>query len=160
MIGYIYLLHFTRPLGNLAHPLAQARHYVGWARDPEARNAEHQAGRGAALTRAALASGITWELFILAEGGRTLERRIKALRAAPRLCPICGQDHPGGRLRVPHQPVEQLTLDLDPEPWPAPPRGGPCWAEIAYDMRVRSTPPALDPAELDAFSREALGVPW
>jgi putative endonuclease len=121
MRGAIYLLHFSRPVGNPQSPRGQARHYIGWSLDPEQRNAEHRAGRGAALTRAAAALGIDWQLFILAEGDRTLERRVKALKAAPRLCPVCGRSHPGGRLHV-RREVEQLAFDLDDD-WPPLPAG-------------------------------------
>lgn len=122
MHGYIYLLHFARPVGNLDNPRGQARHYVGWAHDPLTRNLEHRAGLGAALTRAAVAAGITWELYVLTEGDRALERQIKNLKAAPRLCPVCGRQHPGGRLHLPATAI-QLPLaltDSDPDPFEAP----------------------------------------
>jgi predicted GIY-YIG superfamily endonuclease len=121
MIGHIYLLHFHRPLGNLTNARALASHYIGWALDPEARERAHRAGQGAAMTRAAAAAGIPWDLFVLGEGDRALERRIKNLKATPRLCPICGRRHPGGRLRLPQLVYAQLALDLDdPFDLPAP----------------------------------------
>ena len=121
VIGCIYLLHFARPVGNPASPRGQARHYLGWALDPERRNADHQAGRGAALTRAAVDQGIAWDLFILGDGDRALERRIKQLKATPRLCPICGRSHRGGRLHIPQAHWGQLELDLfDPFDVPTP----------------------------------------
>jgi hypothetical protein len=130
MIGYVYLLHFARPMGNAANARAQAQHYIGWAIDPDKREAEHRAGRGAALTRAAIAAGITWELFVLGPGDRHMERKVKNLRATPRLCPLCGRHHPGGRLHMPKH--YQLELNLD-EDWPKP--TAPVrldWFEISY----------------------------
>lgn len=127
MIGAVYILHFVRPIGAADNPRGQARHYIGWAVDPEARDAAHRAGRGAALTRAAVALGVDWTMFVLTEGDRALERRLKALKSAPRLCPVCGRTHPRGALHVPAQ-VHQLALDLVDEPdfgdipapaWPA-----------------------------------------
>jgi predicted GIY-YIG superfamily endonuclease len=137
MHGQIYLLHFARPVGNLANPRGQARHYIGWALDAQAREQEHRAGRGAALTRAAVALGIDWRLYVLAEGDRALERRLKNLRAAPRLCPVCGCTHPGGRLHVPT--AAQLALDLDPDPFDVPAPAWPAWDayEAAYTRAWR-----------------------
>lgn len=121
MQGYIYLLHFTRPVGNLSNPRGMARHYLGWALDPDAREAQHRAGHGAALTRAAVAQGIAWTLHILAAGDRDLERALKQKKAAPRLCPICGATHRGGRLSIPGC-GSQLALPLpDLDDWPVMP---------------------------------------
>ena len=33
-VGWVYIIHFSRPLGNLDNPRAQARHYAGFALDP------------------------------------------------------------------------------------------------------------------------------
>lgn len=64
MTPCIYVLHFDQPLGNLNNPRAQAQHYLGWAMDLTARLAEHAAGRGAAITRAAVERGISWRAFV------------------------------------------------------------------------------------------------
>lgn len=127
MNGYVYLLHFARAVGALDNPRGQARHYVGWALDPAAREREHRSGHGAALTRAAVALGISWELFILTEGDRALERWIKDRKAAPRLCPICGRTHPRGRLQLPGD-ARQLALPLDADPFDVPEPDG-----VGYD---------------------------
>jgi predicted GIY-YIG superfamily endonuclease len=110
-IPTVYLLHFARPLGNLANNRAQASHYLGYAVDLDARLRQHRAGQGAAITRAAVDRGIAFELVASWPGDYLLERRLKALKATPRLCPICGRRHPGGRL---HVPVQWLQLEL---PW-------------------------------------------
>lgn len=162
MIGSIYLLHFDRPLGNPANRRALASHYLGWALDPAARERQHRAGQGAALTRAAVAQGVTWDFFVLGEGDRALERRIKSLKATPRLCPICGRRHPAGRLHVPQLVYAQLALPtFDPDPFdvPAPPwsmTGPPDayeWAYIAAARRARveavAAPVVYDDSDCD-----------
>lgn len=109
-MGTIYLLHFARPLGNPTTPHGLAQHYLGWAADWRQRNRDHLAGRGAAITRAALARGITWECYPLLPGDRTIERYLKSRKETPRLCPICGHTHRRGPL-VLHW--RQLELPLD-----------------------------------------------
>lgn len=110
-IPTVYLLHFSAPLGNLANTRAQASHYLGWAVDLPARIRQHATGRGSYLTQAAVAQGITFEVVATWPGDYLLEKRLKALKATPRLCPICGRRHPGGRL---HVPVSWYQLEL---PW-------------------------------------------
>lgn len=127
MLGTIYLLHFSAPLGNPATPYGLARHYLGWADDWHARNRAHLAGRGAAITRAALAAGITWECFPLCPGDQRLERALKQRKAGPRLCPICGQSHPRGPLRL-HW--DQLELPWEFGAFDPPP--GPAWGWPGY----------------------------
>lgn len=134
MIPTVYLLHLSAPLGNLSNPRAQATHYLGWAANLEQRIAQHRAGQGAALTRAAVERGIAFEVVATWPGDWRLERRLKALKATPRLCPICGRRHPGGRLHV-AAPWVQLELDLfDPFDVPAPALR-PDWFEISAGRR-------------------------
>ncbi len=121
MTACVYLLHFDAPLGNLTNPRAQAQHYLGWAMDLAERLAQHAAGRGAAITRAAVERGISWRVFVLGAGDYTLEKTLKAKKNTARLCPICGQRHPGGRLHVHGPAVDQLPLDLDDDPFAAVP---------------------------------------
>lgn len=80
----VYLLHFSRPLGNPANTRAMAQHYTGWAADLDRRLGDHQAGRGAALTRAAVEQGIGWEVFVLGYGDWHLEKQIKAFARGSR----------------------------------------------------------------------------
>ncbi|HEY9826950.1 MAG TPA: GIY-YIG nuclease family protein [Stenomitos sp.] len=82
-MSFVYLLHFNPPLHH-------ARHYIGFAKTSvERRIRQHQQGTGAALTKAAIAAGIQLELARIWEGNRSLERQLKNLKNAPRLCPIC-----------------------------------------------------------------------
>ncbi len=53
--GTIYLIHLHRPCRH-------ARHYLGWAADVQRRLAEHRAGCGSPLLRAAAAADIGFEV--------------------------------------------------------------------------------------------------
>ncbi len=91
MQGYIYLLHFERPLAPGRHT---TQHYIGYAGDLAARLQEHDHGRGARLTQVAKERGIGWAVARLWHGDRSLERRLKNRKEAPRLCPMCGRALP------------------------------------------------------------------
>lgn len=82
-VGTIYLLHFNKPFGH-------ARHYLGWARDLEARLADHLAGRGARLLAVIHSADITWQLARTWPGTRARERQIKRQGGLSRCCPLCG----------------------------------------------------------------------
>lgn len=84
-----YLLHFRQPIS----PAHTAQHYLGWAEDIERRIAEHRAGRGARLTQVAKERGIDFVVVRTWEGDRSLERKLKSRKEAPRLCPICRRRH-------------------------------------------------------------------
>jgi predicted GIY-YIG superfamily endonuclease len=49
----------------------------------------HRAGKGARMLAAANRLGIGYDVVRTWPGGRDVERRIKAQRNAPRLCPAC-----------------------------------------------------------------------
>jgi len=72
----VYILEFNTPLGTLRH---QARYYIGYCDEGrlEDRLAEHRAGCGAAITRAANQRGIAYQVIHTLPGGRDLERRLK-----------------------------------------------------------------------------------
>lgn len=81
--GTIYLVHLHRPYRH-------ARHYLGWASDVQRRLAEHRAGCGSPLLRAAAAAGIRFEVVRTWPGTRFDERRLHRFKNTPaRLCPIC-----------------------------------------------------------------------
>jgi predicted GIY-YIG superfamily endonuclease len=135
-IPTVYLLHFSAPLGNLVNPRAMARHYLGWAIDLDARIKQHRAGQGAAITRAALERGISFDLVASWPGDYRFEKRLKALKSSTRLCPICGRCHPGGRL---HVAADWLQMELplfDPFDLPAP-SVATDWYEISTRRRWR-----------------------
>lgn len=78
----VYLIHFDEPYKH-------ARHYLGSAQDLDARLIEHHRGDGSRLMQVITAVGISWRLARTWRGGRQLERRLKTLGSAVRLCPIC-----------------------------------------------------------------------
>lgn len=95
-MGYtstIYLLHFepayTAPIGATDR-VKRAQHYLGSTdRDPQERLAEHVAGQGSPLVRAAVLAGCDVQLAATWPGGRVEERRIKRAHNHARRCPIC-----------------------------------------------------------------------
>jgi predicted GIY-YIG superfamily endonuclease len=82
VVGTVYLLHFDPPVGH-------ARHYIGWAKDAEARLAEHRTGRGGRLPAVAAARGHEITIARTWEGTRADERKLKRRHETPRMCPIC-----------------------------------------------------------------------
>lgn len=160
-VGAIYLLHFHRPLGDAANPRGRASHYVGWSLDPQTRELEHRAGQGAAITRAAVQQGITWDFFILGEGTRDLERQIKERHEHPRLCPLCGRSHRRGALRLPRLGWRQLELPLvEPDPFgliPPPAVARVDWVELQSRRRAHTF--TGDRALGEALAAD-LGIPW
>lgn len=88
----VYLLHFSAPLRG------RFQHYIGQTeRDVEARVAEHRAGRGARITRQAVAAGIGLELARVWEGvPRSFERHLKKRGAARHFCPVCRGEEKSG----------------------------------------------------------------
>lgn len=82
--SYIYLLHFTAPVGH-------ARHYLGSTVCVETRLAEHRSMQGARLTQVAVQRGANLLLVRTWAGGRKKERAIKEAykHAFTHLCPLC-----------------------------------------------------------------------
>lgn len=85
--GYIYLIHF-------AEPIAHARHYLGAARDLEARIEYHKKNRGSRLIAEANRLEIQWWLTRLwqSKAGINPFHVEKALKARGRrhvFCPLC-----------------------------------------------------------------------
>lgn len=156
-IPTVYLLHFSAPVGNLANPRAQASHYLGWAMNLERRIRQHRAGQGSYLTQAAVRAGITFEVVATWPGDYILEKRLKALKATPRLCPICGCRHPGGRLHVTAS-WHQLSLFDDPFALvPPPPTTRVDWYEVRSRRRAHTF--TGDRALGEALAAD-LGIPW
>jgi predicted GIY-YIG superfamily endonuclease len=81
----VYLIHFERAYRH-------ARHYLGTTNDLEHRLQQHTRGRaygGARLMEVIIEAGIPWQVVATWEGGRDLERQLKAWKNSCRLCPIC-----------------------------------------------------------------------
>ena len=74
----IYVLKFEHPLGRPGRH-SQAQFYLGYCEDDRLadRLAEHAAGYGAAITRAAVQRGYRLELVLAIPGDRSEERRLK-----------------------------------------------------------------------------------
>jgi hypothetical protein len=82
-IGTTYLAHFDRKL-------AHAGHYAGWAKDLDARVADHLAGRGSRLLAAVNRAGIGWHISRTWPGTtNATEKKIKDSGHLPRYCPDC-----------------------------------------------------------------------
>jgi hypothetical protein len=109
-VGIIYLIHFDRPIGDLANPRGFASHYTGWTLDLPARLVDHAAGRGARLMQVIGELGIGWQLARIWTGTRTRERSLKR-RGATRRCPVCRLATCGLQ---PPRPVDPLALELGP----------------------------------------------
>lgn len=89
-VGTVYLLHFSRELGDVGNRRGMAQHCIGWADDLAARLFEQRAGRGAGILAACVRGGIAFDLVRTWEGvGRSFERRLKNHKHAWRLCPVC-----------------------------------------------------------------------
>jgi predicted GIY-YIG superfamily endonuclease len=80
--GTCYMIHFDERYRH-------AGHYLGWAKDLDARLAAHRAGRGARLMEVITDAGIGWHVSRTWPGGRDRERALKDRHEAPRLCPDC-----------------------------------------------------------------------
>jgi predicted GIY-YIG superfamily endonuclease len=80
-IGTIYLIHFD-------HPVAHARHYLGWTSDLPERLRVHLAGQGSPLIRAASHGGAV-RLVRTWVGTRSDERKMHSRHENPRMCPVC-----------------------------------------------------------------------
>lgn len=85
----VYLLHFDQPYWG------KARHYVGYTvRGWETRVAEHQAGKGSLVVAYALRHGCQFQVVrvwhrVDKQEARKLEKKFKAGKNLPQLCPIC-----------------------------------------------------------------------
>ena len=79
----VYLIHFNEKLSH-------AQHYLGSTSDLVARLHRHDAGFGARLMEVIKEKGISWQLArVWRKGDFRLERKLKARKNGPTLCPIC-----------------------------------------------------------------------
>ncbi len=98
-MGYVYLLHFERPI----NPARPAQHYLGYADDLGRRIRQHKRGRRytsgggftgcSRLCEVAHERGIGFHVVRVWRGGRELERRLKSRKKITRYCPVCGRGH-------------------------------------------------------------------
>ena len=88
-MGTVYLIHFSRPIGDLSNPHGQAQHYLGYTEDLPTRLEAHGNGNGSRLMEVVTQRGIAWQVVRTWPGDRALERKLKDQHNAPRLCPVC-----------------------------------------------------------------------
>lgn len=83
-VGSVYILQFSKPLGGQKH---QARYYIGYCKfaTADARLADHRVGKGAAITKAANARQIRYDIVCVLEGDRSTERALKNMKNTPRI---------------------------------------------------------------------------
>jgi hypothetical protein len=134
-VGEVYILHFSAPIGNAANARALAGHYIGFTDDLDARLAKHRAGTGSKLVAAAVAKGITFEVFHWPAPLAT-EKLIKRYKKTSAFCPACAAAAGRKARPLPTPPaVTQLSLDL--EDFPEIEIGRMGWAEIQATAAAR-----------------------
>jgi len=137
-MGEVYLFHFNAPLGNLSNPRAQARHYVGFSDDLDARIKQHLAGKGAKIVAAALKQGLVFELYHW-PAPLASEKLIKRRKETHVFCPACCASR--GRkprpIPIPAATV-QLAFDFDTGELPQVEIGRMDWLEIKINAEWRA----------------------
>lgn len=92
--GTVYLIHFSEPyVGRTGQQKQTCQHYLGWAKNLDARIAEHRASRGARLIEVINEAGIEWNVVKTWSGDRKLERKLKNRKKARCICPVCRGEH-------------------------------------------------------------------
>lgn len=105
---YVYLLHFTAPVAPGRHT---TQHYIGSADDLAARIQRHRLGYGARLVQVAIERGIKFQVMRVWKGDRTLERKLKNMKNAPALCPLCNpQAHRHAPGDIPRAKIQDLLI--------------------------------------------------
>lgn len=87
--GTVYLICFARPIGNLANPHGQARHYPGWCKNLSQRLTEHRTGHGARILRYLMQIEVGWSCVRTWPGTLADEARLKGRHRHADLCPCC-----------------------------------------------------------------------
>lgn len=93
MTGYVYLIHFDRPLT----PGRPCQHYLGYTESLAARIQTHAVGgaHSARLMQVVAERGIGWHVVRVWRGGRDFERQLKNRKGGTRLCPVCNPSSRG-----------------------------------------------------------------
>ena len=91
MQQYVYLLHFSQPIGNRNNPRGQAQHYIGSTTNLDQRLRLHRQGNSQAskLCAHAASIGVSFTLAEVWLGGFDLERALKRRKRASDFCPLC-----------------------------------------------------------------------
>lgn len=115
-VGEVYLFHFHSPLGNLDNPRAQASHYCGFSDDLAARLATQLAGDGAKIVAAAVARGISFDIYHW-PACLAVEKLMKKTKKLSLYCPTCcAAAH--RKVKPLPTPAIQLALPIDLDPLP------------------------------------------
>lgn len=109
-LGFVYLLHFERPISE-RHT---CQHYLGYTDCLPARIQAHGLGHGASLTKVAKERGIGFEVVMVWQGDRALERRLKKNYHGARLCPYCAKCSHPSLTAVPTLTPQQIRDELLP----------------------------------------------
>ena len=83
VLGTVYILKASQPIGNADKPKGRAQFYVGWADMLERRLREHRQGKASKITAAMVAAGAQLEVVYSQPGTRSDERAIKEYRNTP-----------------------------------------------------------------------------
>ena len=116
--GYVYLLHYLRPLGDPDSPRGHAQHYWGWSGLhclPGRLGAHWDGTCGARLPVAFYRAGIPFLVASVEPGTRALENRRKLHGAAPRCC-VCRGIREAARCCQDCQDPGQAAVSLLTEP--------------------------------------------
>jgi len=127
-VGEVYLFHFHQPLGNLKNPRAQASHYCGFSDDLPARLAAQLNGDGAKIVAAAVARGISFDIYHW-PACLAVEKLMKRTKRLALYCPTCCAAAHRAVKPLP-VPATQLELPLDLDPLPEVPARSMDWMEI------------------------------
>lgn len=87
LIGYVYLIHFDKPL-------CHAKHYIGFSEEYPLKKGgridKHRKGQGAKILRALVDKGIGFRVVqIWHHQPRGFERKLKNQKNASRICSDC-----------------------------------------------------------------------
>lgn len=96
-----YLLHFDRPICD-SHP---TQHYLGSSIKLERRINKHEDNPDARLLQIAKERGIGFTVVKVWVGGRELEKKLKARKNAPCMCPICRAERKAKKLAAKKEEV-------------------------------------------------------
>lgn len=86
MEGFVYLIHFERPIAPGKHT---TQHYVGWEGVKGSRIQQHKKGIGSRLCQVAMERGIAFDVVLTVQGDRGDERRLKNSHNLRMVCPLC-----------------------------------------------------------------------
>lgn len=94
-MSYVYLIHFSKPIGNINKTCGTAQHYLGYTSlSLKKRFEQHINGSGSRICWAAkyLYNAELTLVRYWVNGTRYLEAQLKSRKKASKLCPICNSN--------------------------------------------------------------------